>query len=209
MKNLIIFDYDGVLVDSFELNKRIYKDLSVEFNLDLPNNSDYYRELWELDWRETMKKLGLSTKEDFEKNYIIYSNGLKKYGSMVKPYDDIPEVLKSLSKKYKLAVVSHNFRDEIKNKLKEFNLLQFFDVTYGAEDGELKPSPDMLIKCMKKLNIKPKNTSFIGDMDGDIQSGRAAKLGKIIAVTYGFHLKNKLMDADIIIDNPIDLIKKF
>ena len=39
MKNLIIFDYDGVLVDSFELNKRIYKDLSVEFNLDLPNNS--------------------------------------------------------------------------------------------------------------------------------------------------------------------------
>jgi phosphoglycolate phosphatase-like HAD superfamily hydrolase len=54
--------------------------------------------------------------------------------------------------------------------------------------------------------VDAKDAAFIGDMDGDIVCGKAAKIGKIIAVTYGFHLKHRLKDADVIIDSPEELL---
>ncbi len=205
---LVIFDYDGVLVDSFEATMKIYLDISNEFKLNLPESPEYFKELFELDWRETIKKLKLYEKKKLDKINEIYINGLKKYDYLIKPYPNINHVLEKLSEKYTLAVASNNIRQELEYRLNKFNLIKYFTLVLGEEDGELKPSPDLLLKCMKRLNASPKETSFIGDMDGDIKAGRAAKIGKIIAVTYGFHEKHKIKDADVIVETPEELLDK-
>jgi phosphoglycolate phosphatase-like HAD superfamily hydrolase len=46
-------------------------------------------------------------------------------------------------------------------------------------------------------------------MDGDIKSGKAAKVKMTVAVTYGYHTKRRLKDADKIINSPKELLTLF
>lgn len=203
---LVVFDYDGVLMDTFLLTKEIYLEVSEKFNLNLPKDDAYFRELFELDWRETLKKLGLHTPEKSRIVDKLFLDGLRKYDSKVKPYEYIPLVLDSLSKKYILAIATNNLRVELDYRLKKFNLDKYFTAIFTSEDGELKPHPDLLLKCFSRFDALPEESAFVGDMDGDIMCGKAAKVGKMIAVTYGYHEKHRLKDADFIIDSPKDLL---
>ena len=203
---LIIFDYDGVLMDTFAATVKIYLDISKEFHLNLPEHHEFFKELFELDWRETMKKLNIVTKEGLEKQERIFKAGLKKYADMVKPYRGMPEVLRRLSGKCHLAVVTNNLRQEVEMQLKKYDLHKYFSAILTCEDGEMKPHPDLLLKCMARLKVSNRDTVFVGDMDGDIVSGRAANISRIVAVTYGYHLKHRLKEADIILNSPSELI---
>ncbi len=206
---LLMFDYDGVIVDSFELTKRIYLDVSDEFGLGLPDDSNFFRELFELDWRNTLKKLGIYSRENIEKIDRIYRAGLKKYESCAGIYPGMNEVLDALSKKYALAVVTNNVRDELDYRLKKFGLSKYFKAVLTEEDGKPKPEPDLLLKCMDRFNIDPKESAFIGDMDGDILAAKSAKVGKIVGVSYGYHQHHKLKEADIIVNAPEELLNLF
>ena len=204
---LVMFDYDGVLVDSFPLLKKIYRKISNVMGMNLPEKDEFYRELIELDYRETYRKLNIDSKDKVNISEFLFHFHSKKDKDKVKLYPDIPEVLEKLSQKYILAVVTNNFRKELEYRLKEFNIAKYFSAVFTEEDGELKPHPDLLQKCMAKFNITPKDACFVGDMDGDITAGKKAKVSKVIAVTYGYHLKYRLKDADIIIDHPKELLQ--
>jgi len=209
LMKLIIFDYDGVIMDTFECSRKIYQDISEEFNLNIPDDSNYLRELIELDWRETLKKLNLTTPEQLKRDEEIFKAGLIKYSDIIKPYKNIPKILQKLSKKYILAIVTNNFKSELDYRLKKFNINNYFRVYFGGDEGQLKPHPELILKCLSELSIKPQDTAYVGDMDGDIAAAKAAKLGKIIAVTYGYHAPQRLSEADIIINKPEELLTIF
>jgi phosphoglycolate phosphatase len=206
---LIMFDYDGVLVDSFQMTKKIYLDVSREFNLSLPDDDSYFRELFELDWKETLKKLDLYTKEKVERIEEIYKEGLVRYEKDAKPYPKIAYVLETLSKRYTLAIVTNNIRKELDFKLSKYDLGKFFSATFTEEDGIVKPDPDLVIKCMKRFNAVPQDCAFVGDKDGDIIAAKAANVGKIVAVSYGFHLHHRLKNANLMVNAPLELLDAF
>jgi phosphoglycolate phosphatase len=198
---LIMFDYDGVLIDSFAVTAKIYQDISDAFNRGFPEDGAFYRDLFELDWRETMRKVHIG-REHWPKTEEIYIAGLKKHKGVVKPYEGIPEVLERLSTHYPLAVVTNNLRAEVDETLRKYDLQKYFQASFTSEDGELKPSPDMIHKCLARFNVRSEEAAFIGDMDGDIKSARAANIGRVIAVSYGYHLTHRLKGADLILDRP-------
>ncbi|MBN1502775.1 HAD-IA family hydrolase [Candidatus Woesearchaeota archaeon] len=204
---LIIFDYDGVIMNSFDFIKKAYDNIAEEYQIDKPNNQEYYLDFFELDWRNTLKKWGIADKNEIDRVVKIYYDTYDKLNNTITPYDGITEVIKKVSEEYCTAIVSNTYRKVILAKLMEFKLEKFFDLILGIEDGDFKPSPDLLIKCMGKLNYEPQDTVFIGDMDGDIIAGKAAKVKKIIAVTYGFHTLRRLKGADIIVNSPSEIIK--
>ncbi|MBN1382472.1 MAG: HAD family hydrolase [Deltaproteobacteria bacterium] len=205
---LIMFDYDGVLIDSLAVTSRIYKDISDAFQLGFPEDLEFYQDLFELDWRATMKKINLG-EEHWSKTEEIYVEGLRKHKGRVKPYDGIPTVLEALAEHHVLAIVTNNLRAEVDYTLGQYDLHKYFQASFTSEDGELKPSPDMIHKCLARFDVKPENAAFIGDMDGDIVSARAANIGKIIAVSYGYHLTPRLQDADLILDTPEEILHAF
>lgn len=205
---LIMFDYDGVLIDSLAVTSRIYKDISDAFRLGFPEDLEFYKDLFELDWRETMKKVNIG-QEHWTRTEAIYVEGLKKHKGVVKPYEGIPAVLAALAKKHALAVVTNNLRAEVDYTLGRYDLQKYFQASFTSEDGELKPSPDMIHKCLARFNVQPEEAAFIGDMDGDIASARAANIGKVIAVSYGYHATHRLQDADMILDRPEEILNAF
>jgi HAD superfamily hydrolase (TIGR01549 family) len=203
---LIIFDVDGVIFDTFSIATEIYDKIAEEFNIKKPTSQDFYKDFFELDWRLTLKKWNITSKKDMKKVIEIFNSFTKNNEHIIKPFKNIDFVLKKLKNHYELAIVSNNKKSNFIPRLQKFNLKQYFSLVLGIDDGEFKPSPDLLIKCMKRLNYYPKETIFVGDMDGDILAGKRAKLKKTIAVTYGFHNQSKLNKADVIINSPLEII---
>ncbi len=205
---LIMFDYDGTIMDTFLLSCHVYNRIFKEFNIEKEFTKRQFQELFETDWREALKKLNLITKEQWDRCGEIYNEHTADYEDDFRCYPHIEEILEQLHKKYILAIVSNGNKKNIASKLKKCNLLQYFDYISGYEQGE-KPSPKPLLKCMNKLNIKPEQSIYIGDMDGDIVAGKAAKVNTVIAVTYGYHHHTRLQDADVIIHKPEELLNIF
>ncbi|MBT4823782.1 HAD family hydrolase [Candidatus Woesearchaeota archaeon] len=203
---LIIFDYDGVLIDTFTVTCQIYNKLFSD--LDKKEFSEEeFKDFFDIDWFKSLAKIGLKTEENIQKCKELYSYYMHKHNSQVKPCTEIPELLHELKKQgYKIAIVSNNINENIIPKLENENLHEFFDLIVDAKDG-LKPNPDGINVVLSKLGIKPDEAILIGDMDGDIEAAKNANLKKAIGVTWGFHTKERLINADIIIDSALDLLK--
>jgi HAD superfamily hydrolase (TIGR01549 family) len=208
---LIIFDFDGVILDTFDLTRHIYTKFAEEFSnktlRDNIANPEFFRDFFELDWRKTLKKIDIVTKEDIGKADALFVRMSKEFRSMIKVYDGMEDVLRELSKKYSMAIVSNNYKALVSRNLRNHGLSGFFSMVVGAEDGKMKPSPDLIIKCMHRMKARPEETVFIGDMDGDIAAAKAAHIKKVIAVSYGYHSLSRLKEADVIIDSPRELLE--
>jgi HAD superfamily hydrolase (TIGR01662 family) len=201
---LVIFDFDGVLMNSLEFLKEVYRRIADLMDIDIPLEDETFRELLELDWKETYRKLGIIEKDKVNLSEFTYHHFASKKSELIMPYPRIKDVLHTLHGSYKIAIVSNSFKRDILRLLKTHGL-EYFDKVFTPEDGILKPNPDLLLKCMKYFKAKPSETIFFGDMDGDIIAGKAAGI-KTVAVTYGFHLRHRLKDADMVIEAPEQII---
>jgi len=202
---LIMFDYDGVLVDSLSVVLAIYKKIGNEFNVSVFKNikdGDFF----DLNWKNSLKKAGIINDKDIKNYERFFKKEIIRLNQQITPFPNIKEAIKFLGKNHKLAVVSNNCSGFIKEKLKKHGLLHYFSAIIGAEHGPLKPKPDLLNLCMQKMNVKEQEAVYIGDMKGDITAAKKAKV-MFIGTSYGYHSKHKLKGADVVIDTPKKLLQ--
>ena len=208
---LIIFDYDGVLIDSFPMACEIYNDFFEKFGiLNKFNNGNkfddhYFRNFFDVNWKLPLNNMGFTDDmlNECAKSYFSRFNS----DSSKMLFDGIEDVLKILKNQgYKIAIASNNKEDAIKLRLTKEGIIDCFDLIIDDSFG-MKPDPAGVIAALDKLSISPENAVLIGDMDGDIEAAQNANLKKAIAVTWGYHLKKKLLNADVIIDSPEQLLE--
>lgn len=207
---LIIFDFDGVIIDSLPLTKHIYQRYADEFDVqwlsEKLSNPSGIKDFFELDWKKNLSKLEIHSEEKISQCINIFKELSHEFSHLSTIQEGMIDVLDELKKKYTLAIVSNNFKAIILNSLKRFGLLDEFSIIVGAEDGNMKPAPDLILRCCDIAGFKPKESVFIGDMEGDIIAGKSAKVKKVIGVTYGYHTKKRLSDADVLVDSPGEIL---
>ena len=200
MKNVLIFDYDGVLVDSFDIfmnnfikacNKQGFESIATE--------KDFLK-LFENNMYESMFARGM-TKAQILKIVYFMRDALTENQDKIKVFEGISETLEKLSKENRLVIVTSNETNVVNNFLKSRNL-SFFDDIYGSDKAPSK------IEKINKIKDKYPNENYfyIGDTKGDIIEGKKACV-KTVAVSWGWHKKEQLeeLDPDFIIDNPKEL----
>jgi 2-phosphoglycolate phosphatase len=75
----------------------------------------------------------------------------------------------------KLALCSNKLSQYSRELLQFLKVADLFAVVLGPEDvGQPKPAPDMLLAAMKRLDLTPQQTLYVGDMVVDIETARAA-----------------------------------
>jgi phosphoglycolate phosphatase len=69
--------------------------------------------------------------------------------------------------------------------LEQFALIHHFDHVQGTDGFPAKPQPDVLLRTLETLSVRPADCLFIGDSAADMEAGRRAGV-KICAVRYGY-----------------------
>tara|TARA_Y100000389_G_scaffold203786_1_gene253467 strand:- start:8521 stop:9138 length:618 start_codon:yes stop_codon:yes gene_type:complete len=190
MKKLLIFDLDGVLIDSKNNMKTSWESLSLKYNLNIPFNK--YLNFIGLPFEEILKKLGIKKKFNIYKNYYNYVS--KKNIHKIKTF---PEVVKTLNiitkKKIKIAVVTSKDKSRTNKILKKlFKNIKFNLISSPKKKFRSKPSPDLLLNTISSLNVDPSESLYCGDMVYDLLTARRAGVMFVFA-KYGYssNLKTK------------------
>jgi len=189
LKKLIIFDFDGVLADSFDYFYSLIR--SGMRHIGLSFSKEQYRELFIGNVHQGFKNFINDDKkyQDFSEfrkaNYDKYYYDEEKG---IKLFPETPAFLKKIGKKYLLAIASSGKQVNIKNLLKESGDENLFNLILADSSHSKK---GMIKEILNKLKIDPGQAFFVTDTVGDIKVAKECGL-KTIAVTWGFHPLNIL-----------------
>lgn len=181
----IIFDMDGVILDTEKLYLEVWKEIFLEYGYNLKNEI-YFSVMGK--GREKVKEVYLEhfgndlrieemyEKKDLRLNKRMYSgeNLLKK---------DVVEILSYLkSNKYKIGLATSARRDRVDRQLLEYDIYKYFDVIVtGEEVANAKPNPEIFLKVMDKLSVEPIDSIIVEDSIAGIIAGLSAK-AKVVNV---------------------------
>ena len=179
MPNLLLFDLDGVLIDSKLNMSQSWQEVCNNFNINVPFEQ-YFKHIGR-PFEDIMKILELE--HLLPEIKTVYVSLTKKYEDLILFYPNTENTLVLLSKKYKLGVVTSKSKTRTIDILSRINVN--FLVIQCPEDGEGKPAPDLLISAMQAVNESPKDTVYFGDMPVDLQTANAAGV-KFIQCTWGY-----------------------
>ncbi|MCD6360732.1 MAG: HAD family hydrolase [Armatimonadetes bacterium] len=111
-------------------------------------------------YAEFLTKLGIPS-NDYKLEWL-HENFKAHYRTSF--YPCVEDVLKTLSLRYKLALVSNTMSDQPKLLLKKANMDQYFSLLVCSRDlGVRKPNPEIFRIVMHRLGVKPYETVHVGD----------------------------------------------
>ncbi|HMO78223.1 MAG TPA: HAD hydrolase-like protein [Candidatus Paceibacterota bacterium] len=177
----VIFDYDGVLVDSFNFHLQKVNEI---YNIDLTPQE--YSDSHDGNFYES--KLHKFSKIDFSN----YAEIVSKEQSQLPLTSGAKEVLIELSHNHELHLVTSAWQAQIVPFLTRHEILNLFTTRQYADTGKSKHQK--LERLLHQTNNHVRNFIFITDTLGDLLEAKQIKLATI-AVTFGFHAKDHLQSA--------------
>jgi len=196
----VIFDMDGVLIDSEPLWKIAMEDVFHEIGFNLTRKDfqktvglriDEVIRFW-FDYKQYVGETWEATEQKIVQRMVqlIQENG-----------DPLPGVLDTLeflkSRKMKIGLATSSYTILIETVLNELGVAAAFDYTYSAEHEEFgKPHPAVYLHVANKLNVSPKKCLVIEDSLNGIISGKAARMTVVCIPEKTHHPEPKLMVAD-------------
>lgn len=204
---LVIFDVDGTLVDS---QGDILGAMSAAFN----------SETLERPAREAILGIvGLSLPQAIarlvpevdpaqqarlvETYKAAYADLRTRGGPEASPlYPGIPALLDKLSAQEDvlLGIATGKSRRGLTALLDSHGLTHHFVTRQVADDNPSKPHPGMLFTALDEAGVEPEQAVMIGDTSYDMEMARAAGIARI-GVTWGYHPRTALVDAQIIVED--------
>lgn len=176
---LIIFDFDGVLADSFDSFFPLIRDSMKTVGLSLTPNQ--YRSFFMGNVHQ-----GFMDFINDEEKYSVFSefrkNNYDKYYK-ARLFPGVVESLKQLQKKYILTIASSGKRTNIVNLLKKNKIGNLFDIILATTEYTKE---NMIREILRKSKINPEQAVMITDTVGDLKVAKKSGL-KTAAVTWGFH----------------------
>jgi len=183
-KPVILFDFDGTLMDTEKVILESYRRMFAKY---LPN-VEITREM-------EISFLGPTLWETFER-YIPHEDSQRLveeyrqinfnlHQEMVKPIDHAQELIKELKKQgYSLGIVSSKLSDAVVMALEMFDMKEDFDVIIGLDHVKKpKPDPEGILLACKQCNRGHDSVIYVGDTATDVKAAINAGVFSIAIVT--------------------------
>lgn len=180
MIKAVIFDIDGVIVDSREANTVLYQDILEKAGYPRPSKEDVL-DHFHVPLKATIASLA-ETKDQAEIDRIaefVHEPEMRKGHLYIFP-GKLEHVLEELQQNYKLAVVTSRIRLGVDHVFDEKEISHFFESVIAFEDYDNpKPHPEPLEKAIDQLKIKAEEAIYIGDSHTDIDAAEAIGMHSI------------------------------
>jgi len=191
MKNysLLVFDWDGTLVDSSGLVVESAQKAALDLGYAIPEEAEI-RKYFGLSLETIQQQLFP------EANYRIFYEVFHRYCNEEKLaayfFTGAIETLTYLKEQgFTLAIATNKPRARLEMALNMAKINHLFVATRSPDDYFPKPHPDMLTTLLDELMYEPKDALMIGDTTFDMQFAQNAKVDAL-AVCYGHHKKEQL-----------------
>ena len=185
--DLIVFDWDGTLMDSTSTIVKCIQAAARDLGLPVPNN------------KAASYVIGLGLQDAMQAaipdlDPVHYPRMVERYrhhylgqDHELTLFDGVKPMLDELSQQgYFLAVATGKSRVGLNRAMHAAGLLSIFDATRCADETFSKPHPAMLQELTRELGQDMKRTLMIGDTTHDLQMALNAGAGSV-AVRYGAH----------------------
>lgn len=199
----IIFDLDGTMLDTEEMNmiplQRLIKE---ELNKEIAYNELLVYRAYA--GKKTLELLGF---ENIEKSYSKWVNYVNEYENGAKLYDGFEEVIKGLDENGILCGISSSkTKEQYEIDFLKTGLQKYMKSVVLAEDTENhKPHPDPLLKAIEILNIEPEEAIYVGDTIADYKATKLAGMDFAFALWGATDING--IEADYDLNEPKDLLE--
>ncbi len=201
MIKAVIFDFDGVVVNSEPLHRQAERQALLRCGLRINDTElEQYRDCMdEYMFGELIKKYALRCTIEH-----LYAEKMKIYRSLMDArapvIDGVPKLIEKLkAKKLKIALTTRSPADVVLPLLKKYKLYQHFDAIVTANDiTQCNPSSEVYTRAASRLGVKPEQCVVVEDCGIAIDAVK--KLGMYCIGFKNLHTGNEdLSNADFII----------
>ena len=197
MIKAILFDLNGVLINSEGLNievwKRVFENYHLEFNRQLYSQS--------IDGRRTIEIAQKYVGEEKIKEFVelkdrLWHNLFVEIGINI--FDDTIPFLEKLKKlDIKTAVISSSRKG--KYILDNLDMSKYFDIVIGGEDiVSGKPSPEIVLKALNHLNMAANDVALVEDSVAGLKAGKEAG---VYCIAIKRNEKKAFIEYDQLVNN--------
>jgi HAD superfamily hydrolase (TIGR01509 family) len=195
-KSFILFDNDGILVDTEKYYYSSSKEVLASVGLDL--TPELFNEIslnqgvgvWSaFPGKLTEEQISqLRTKRDLKYRELLETEPLL--------VDGVEDVLKELSKSYRLAIITTALREDFETIHARTGLLKYFDFYLTNGDyPRSKPAPDPYLAGIQKIGLSVQEGIVVEDTLRGVRSAKAARL-PVIAIPNSFNKNDDFSEAD-------------
>ncbi len=193
---LIVFDWDGTLMDSAAHIVSCLQNAITELSLE-PKTDDEIKNIIGLGLREALLALYPQASDEeltalvdqYREHFFDQQNAPSEL------FTGARDLVKELhAKDYFLAVATGKGRNGLDKVLKETGMGEYFPITRCADESHSKPHPQMMLDIIDYYGIEANEAIMVGDTEYDLQMANNAAAYSV-AVSYGVHEKQRLLDC--------------
>jgi HAD superfamily hydrolase (TIGR01509 family) len=204
----VVFDMDGVLVDSEEIWDEARRDLALERGLAWPESAQ--RDMMgmsSLEWSRYMhERVGLAeTPEEISAEVVRRLEDL--YWRHLPLLEGAVQAVERMAKRFRLGLTSSSNRPIIELVLELAAIADRFEVTVSSEEvARGKPAPDVYLEALRRMEVAPDRAAAIEDSTNGLLAARAAGMFVVAVPNPVFPPRsNALTAADVVIDSLTEL----
>lgn len=184
--SLIVFDWDGTLIDSAGTIVECIQNAARDMGLEVPGRE------------RASHVIGLGLQDSLRhavpglpaERYLEFADHYRRHffarqDSMLL-FHGVRELLDTLRESHLLAIATGKSRRGLDRALRADALERYFSASRCADETNPKPHPAMLLELMDELDADPRRTLMVGDTSHDLDMAKAAGVDAL-AVTYGAH----------------------
>lgn len=186
MIEAVVFDLDGVILDTEELWNEVREGLARErggrwterAQADMMGMSS-------TEWSQYMHDVvGLADPPE-EINREVVRRMLERYSERLPLIDGAVEAVQRIAARWPLGLASSSNREVIDRTLEVSGLAPLFRVTVSSEEVlRGKPAPDVYLEAARRLDVSPERCAAVEDSVNGIRSAHAAGM-RVIAIPNG------------------------
>ena len=208
MIDAIIFDLDGVILDTEELWNEVREGLaregggrwSEQAQADMMGMSS-------VEWSRYMHdEVGLPDSPE-EISREVVRRMLERYSHQLPLIDGAVDAVKRMAKRWSLGLASSSNRELIDRTLEVSGLALYFRATVSSEEvGRGKPAPDVYLEAAQRLALDPRRGAAIEDSASGIRSAAAAGLYVVAIPNRAFPPPDEVLAlADVVLESITEL----
>ncbi|MDH3343392.1 MAG: HAD-IA family hydrolase, partial [Gammaproteobacteria bacterium] len=179
--SLIVFDWDGTLIDSIEqISHSLQVASKMVFNEDI--NDGAARSVIGLGLLEAIERLHPDKPRTLtEKMAEIYRHHYTNENKVPAPlFAGVIDMLDELhSKGFTLAIATGKSRTGLNHSLTEHPVSHYFSTTRCAGENQSKPHPEMLLGILNDTHTKARHALMIGDSEHDLMMAKNANVDAV------------------------------